>query len=71
MNKDNRRLNSHELSFFRLDSCDTGVLDHRVRLCSQQVEKNDGPVQGIRSIQAALVVTTGLMVYFGVRIFVG
>ncbi len=36
-----------------------------------RLKENDGPVLGVRSIQALLVVTSGLMVYFGVRIFVG
>ena len=36
-----------------------------------RLKENDGPVLGIRLIQALLVVTSGLMVYFGVRIFVG
>jgi predicted permease len=36
-----------------------------------RLKENDGPVLGIRSLQALLVVATGLMLYFGVRIFVG
>lgn len=35
-----------------------------------RLKENDGPVLGIRSLQALLVVTTGLMLYFGVRLYV-
>ncbi len=36
-----------------------------------KLDENEGPVLGIRSLQVALVVTTGLMLYFGIRIFAG
>jgi len=36
-----------------------------------RVKGNDGPVLGIRSLQALLVVLTGLEIYFVYRMFVG
>jgi len=36
-----------------------------------KLKENEDSASVIRAIQAALIVTTGLMVYFGVRIFVG
>lgn len=36
-----------------------------------RIKENDGPVLWMRSIQGTLVVTTGLLLYFGFRAFVG